>query len=153
MRQLWVLVEGLGGAVLAEAGDAADPAVAGAWRQGNDAVRQLPPARQRHRVCSSSFWEREVAGALLPALERLTAGIQAPATCEQREEKAGALLRAAQARAAGACAHPGCTTLRGASEGRLRGRRCGGCGAVRYCSQQCARADWPQHCQLCGVLR
>lgn len=39
------------------------------------------------------------------------------------------------------CASPRCTDLRGHSEALLRGRRCGGCGAVRYCSDACAMAD------------
>lgn len=132
MQQLWALVEGLGGAVLAQAGGAADPAAARLWRQGCAAMRQLPPGRQRQRLSTHGFWEQEVAGALLPALKRLAAAV--PGGGEQQPEGAESLLRAVRAHGARPCAHPGCTNMRGASEGRLRGRRCGGCGAVRYCS-------------------
>lgn len=153
VQQMWALVGGLGGAVLAQAGDAADPAAASTWRQGCAAVRQLPPVRQRQRLCSRVFWEQEVAGALLPALKRLALAVELKRCGGQQLKDAEALLRAARAHAARPCAHPGCTNMRGASEGRLQGRRCGGCSAVRYCSPECARADWPQHGRVCGLLR
>ncbi len=32
-------------------------------------------------------------------------------------------------------------------------RRCGGCLAVMYCSEECQRRDWPRHAPLCRELR
>jgi len=32
-------------------------------------------------------------------------------------------------------------------------RRCGGCGAVRYCSEACRNAHWPAHKQGCRRLQ
>lgn len=110
VQHLWALVEGLGSAVASQAGDAADPAAAGAWRQARTAVRQLPPARQRQRVCSRSFWEREVAGGMLPALKRLAEATEvAAAGGEQEAGDSEVLLQAARARAAaGTPAAPTC---------------------------------------------
>ena len=61
-------------------------------------------------------------------------------------------LRTARALAARACANPRCTNVRGASEARLRGRRCGGCGVARYCCRECAVAAWPEHSAVCAQL-
>ncbi len=51
------------------------------------------------------------------------------------------------------CANTRCTNVSGCSEGRLRGRRCSGCAAVRYCSQECQREDWHAgHGRVCSAL-
>ncbi|KXZ44339.1 hypothetical protein GPECTOR_69g432 [Gonium pectorale] len=71
---------------------------------------------------------------------------------------AGALLSPAEAGAGlpTACANPRCTNLAGDSDADLATlggglRRCGGCGAVRYCSVDCQRAHWRAgHSAECG---
>lgn len=138
IQKLWVLVERLGSALLAQAVTPTDAALAADCWQQFEAVRQLRPALQRQRLRSRNWWEREVAGTLLPSLKRLAEAVEAGEGGEGQPEDAAALLQAAHAHATRACAHPGCTNLRGASEGRLRGQRCGGCGVVRYCSHECA---------------
>lgn len=50
------------------------------------------------------------------------------------------------------CAHLACTALGGASEEAARGRKCGGCRAVRYCSEACSKADWRAHRRACKLL-
>ena len=45
-----------------------------------------------------------------------------------------------------ACAAPGCNTTAGL-------RLCGGCGAVRYCSEACSRAHWREHRADCRRLQ
>lgn len=117
-QQLWALVEGLGGAVLAQAGGAADPAAARIWRQGCAAMRQLPPGPQRQRLSTHGFWEQEVAGALLPALKRLAARLcrgvvsssrRAPSRCcVLRVRTARAPAPTPAARTCGAPARGGC---------------------------------------------
>ena len=44
------------------------------------------------------------------------------------------------------CAAPGCGGMSGL-------RRCGGCGAVRYCSEACCRAHWRDHKAECRRLQ
>ncbi len=44
------------------------------------------------------------------------------------------------------CAAPGCGSTNGL-------RRCGGCGAVRYCSLECSRAHWRAHKDECRRLQ
>ena len=44
------------------------------------------------------------------------------------------------------CAAPGCCNTRGL-------RKCGGCHTVRYCSQECCRAHWPEHRAECRRLQ
>ena len=44
------------------------------------------------------------------------------------------------------CAAPGCCATRGL-------KRCGGCGAVRYCSAECSRAHWQEHRVECRRLQ
>ncbi|KAG2497416.1 hypothetical protein HYH03_004571 [Edaphochlamys debaryana] len=67
----------------------------------------------------------------------------------------------AQAQAAGwsgdavVCGWVGCVNFAGESEGSLKLKRCGGCGAVRYCSAECQRADWrgghKEQCKAAGA--
>ncbi len=44
------------------------------------------------------------------------------------------------------CAAPGCGAMSG-----LKG--CGGCGSVRYCSENCSRAHWREHRAECRRLQ
>jgi hypothetical protein len=62
-------------------------------------------------------------------------------------------MRCARALALRSCANTRCTDLRGPSEAALRGRRCGGCGVVRYCSEACSRADSQAHRRACRLLQ
>jgi hypothetical protein len=56
-----------------------------------------------------------------------------------------------------ACAHISCQNLSGPSEVTLVTNRggvvCGGCGVVRWCSQECARKGWPTHRKECTKLK
>ena len=72
-------------------------------------------------------------------LSSLAPAPQKPCAAEQPEAAASA--EAAQPTPAGpprVCAAPGCGPTHGL-------RRCGGCAAVRYCSQACSRAHWRAH--------
>ena len=62
-------------------------------------------------------------------------------------------VRCAQALGLLKCANPRCASLAGASEAASRGRKCGGCHAVRYCSEACSKADWRQHRVACRLLQ
>ena len=80
-----------------------------------------------------------VAAGAIPALQRLCDSADADVS----EAAAGALEKldagqAKQQRPHRVCAAPGCGATRGL-------RRCGGCGAVRYCSEACSRAHWREH--------
>lgn len=75
---------------------------------------------------------------------------------DQEAEERAQRLAVGQALATRACAHlgggcpqAGCCR----AGGPQRGRRCGGCGVVRYCSEACCRADWLRHRTECGLLR
>ncbi|KAG2492133.1 hypothetical protein HYH03_009624 [Edaphochlamys debaryana] len=49
------------------------------------------------------------------------------------------------------CGHAGCSTWDGEHEGRLKLRRCGGCGVERYCGPECQRAAWREgHSAVCA---
>lgn len=127
------------------------------WSQQLVALGNLPKRQLRGRA----LWEGLVQQELLPYAEA-----QAAEVAGEQEVEAAVLLRAVEeeggrdsqrwvatrtelALQCRACAHLGCTSLRGASEARQRGRRCGGCRAVRYCSPECAAADWSKHAQVC----
>jgi hypothetical protein len=59
-------------------------------------------------------------------------------------------------RCAHAVAELGCSNLRCANlagDPGARGRRCGGCHLVRYCSEACSRADWAAHKVTCRLLQ
>ncbi|KAG2489442.1 hypothetical protein HYH03_012078 [Edaphochlamys debaryana] len=50
-----------------------------------------------------------------------------------------------------ACSNPACANLAGDSEAGLRLQRCGRCGRVSYCCQECQRAHWRSgHKEACG---
>lgn len=114
----------------------------------------------------SSIWQQlgqrmaaplEEAVMALDAVEAQAAAAAAAATDGDAAEAAEQQQRERQqvARALGAlqCAHVGCTTVSGTSEAEIRGKRCGGCGAVRYCGTACSRADWRAHKAVCKVLQ
>lgn len=50
------------------------------------------------------------------------------------------------------CANVGCTNLQGASEAALKPRRCSRCRTVRFCCQECNKAEWRQHKSACTLL-
>ena len=92
------------------------------------------------------------------AAVQTAAASQAAADPESSQEgtaQAGAdlELRATLALAQRRCAHLRCTNLAGASEAELWPRRCGGCGAVRYCIEACSRAHWRAHRAVCRRLQ
>ncbi|KAL4421289.1 hypothetical protein ABPG75_010580 [Micractinium tetrahymenae] len=52
------------------------------------------------------------------------------------------------------CANVRCPTLPTAEDlAETRGKRCGGCRAVRYCSAACSREDWRAHKAACRALQ
>ena len=61
-------------------------------------------------------------------------------------------LEAAAALGTLRCAHLGCHNLAGASEAAAKRRKCAGCKAVRYCSEECSMADWRRHRPACRLL-
>jgi hypothetical protein len=123
-------------------------AVWGEWVRQFKAFGQLPAKRLRNR----KVWEHTVRHQLLPPVLALAAEAAAALegdSLQARRQEAAAAERVAAAVALRQCAFLGCINLRGCSEGRLRGQRCGGCGAVRYCSRECQLADWGQHFKVC----
>ena len=68
-------------------------------------------------------------------------------------QQAAVLLRAELALATRGCTHLACTNCSGASEAGFKGRRCGGCHLVRYCSEACRDADWDRHRRQCRRLQ
>lgn len=102
-----------------------------------------------------AFWDGTIRMVVEPALRAAAEAIlqaQSQAQADLAEQSELQLTASSAQLAPPPCANPACTNLRGASELRLRGRRCGcGC-STRYCCQACAAADWPQHCRLCARL-
>jgi hypothetical protein len=126
------------------------------WLQHRE---QAPPALAQ-RV-SAAMTLAELTAALAWAGEREEGGgpcqctncrvaAEAAAPAAKRDEMA---VRCARALALRSCANTRCTNMRGPSEGTLRGRRCGGCGVVRYCNEACSRADWRAHRRACRLLQ
>ncbi|GAB4815512.1 hypothetical protein N2152v2_002558 [Parachlorella kessleri] len=111
------------------------------------------------QIQSKRFWEGTVEGGMLPLLLR-AAALAAKVMSErdeqeqqeQQPQQRQEALVIARALALRPCANPMCTNVRGCSEGRLRGRRCSGCGVVRYCSRECQLQHWQQHGPLCATL-
>jgi len=112
------------------------------------------------QLCAKRFWERSVEQGLLPALLTVAAASEAarksescsPESQQQQgdeEELNGVDTLALALRP---CANLLCTSVHGCSEGRLRGRRCSGCGVVHYCSQECQLQHWAHHGQICAAL-
>ena len=102
----------------------------------------------RTKLGSPAFWRETVASRMLPLLRRVAAAVEASLPLDAQ----AARLQLARALALGPCAWPGCTNLRGCSEGRLAGRRCGGGCGLRFCCDACAAAAWPEHALVCGDL-
>jgi hypothetical protein len=50
------------------------------------------------------------------------------------------------------CCNLGCTNLEGMRERELDYKRCGACGAARYCSAACQKAAWAGHKVACGLV-
>ncbi len=91
------------------------------------------------------FWKGKVEKGLLPLLQALTSCLEARDEGQQRLQEAKVLAQRP-------CANPLCSNVSGCSEARLRGRRCSGCRAVRYCSRECQAADFARHSRVCGQL-
>ena len=98
---------------------------------------------------SSEVWKKLAAGELLPQLKALAAA----AAVQWLDDGSTAQLRVVRALATRICANPGCTNLRGCSEGRLRSRRCSGCREAQYCCRGCQLADFAAHGRVCRQLR
>ena len=126
-------------------------------------VQQLSSATGAQLV-SPHFWE-QVRAELLPALLSLAAAAEHEwqaqpgnrVSQQQGQQQLEVLERTdevavARALASRPCANLLCTNVRGCSEGRLRGRRCSGCGVVRYCSRECQVQHWHQHGPMCASL-
>ncbi|GAB4815514.1 hypothetical protein N2152v2_002560 [Parachlorella kessleri] len=108
----------------------------------------------REQLRSRHIWGRTAEpGALLPMLygwARLLASCGQDAVQVSDEDEPQ--LEEELVHASRPCANLLCTNVRGCSEGRLRGRRCGGCGVVRYCSKECQLQHWAQHGHVCAAL-
>ncbi|GAB4815519.1 hypothetical protein N2152v2_002565 [Parachlorella kessleri] len=108
------------------------------------------------------FWEHSVEKGLLPALLTTAAATEAARQAhngsqeslqqQQQQQEREQEVVDARVLALRPCAKLLCTNVRGCSEGRLRGRRCGGCGVVRYCSEECQLQHWAQHGPVCAAL-
>ena len=88
--------------------------------------------------------ERGSAAVALASLRRAAA-----AAAAEEIAAAGALPgepQAASLKPPRMCAAPGCGNTSGL-------RKCGGCHTVRYCSQECCRAHWPEHRAECRRLQ
>ena len=143
------------------------------------AVAEVPPVLLRLRNCTASElvngqcsnWALEQLELRLDGKEtvfhRLQAEVAAvleqPAVVDLVAARVGPLPAAAgaeqqqleAARALGAlrCANVACANVSGVSEGSLRRHTCGGCRAVRYCSQACNKAAWAAHKRACRLLQ
>lgn len=121
------------------------------------------PAGHLADYCASAaqqLAEAATAAAAAETTAAAAAGVgrqQAAADGAQRAHATGTdpelAIRRALALALRSCANPRCSNLSGASEGAVRGRKCGGCGSVRYCGDACCRADWQAHRVACKLLR
>ena len=112
-------------------------------------MQQLPAPMQQQQLGSPAFWLKTVSGKLVPYLEAVA---EAVAAQEPEPDERELQLRMARALAARVCANPDCLNLRGCSEGRLRTRRCSGCGVARYCSRECQAEDFAAHGEVCQQL-
>ena len=112
-------------------------------------MQQLPAPMQQQQLGSPAFWLKTVSGKLVPYLEAVA---EAVAAQEPEPDKRELQLRVARALATRVCANPNCLNLRGCSEGRLRSRRCSGCGVARDCSRECQAEDFASHGEVCQQL-
>ena len=146
---MWILIERIARTLLRDrTDDDGTAAAAKAALKVLDSVRQLPNLKQRKQLSSPSFWQVHVKQQLLPALMTLASAYLAAHSPAPGERQ----VRVATALATRVCANPGCLNLRGCSEGRLRSRRCSGCGVARYCSRECQVADFEVHGKVCQQL-
>ena len=107
----------------------------GAVRQLADIARQLAAAAAERRHAAT--------GSVEPPQAAAAAASTDPALA----------VRRARALALRSCANPRCSNLGGASEGALKGRKCGGCRVATYCGDACCRADWRAHRRTCKLLQ
>jgi hypothetical protein len=135
----------LGDEILKELGPAAEEQRK-SWGVRCSRFSGLPRKERERRLRSAQFWEQEVTQCLLPLVSGWAA--QAAVPVDELEAR----LRLARAASVLPCANPGCTNLSGCSEGRLRGRWCSGCRAVRFCCSDCQGAAWGSHALVCGLL-
>ena len=112
-------------------------------------MQQLPAPKQQQQLGSPAFWLKTVSGKLVPQLKAVA---EAVAAQEPEPDERELQLRVARALATRVCANPDCLNLRGCSEGRLRTRRCSGCGVARYCSRECQAEDFAAHGEVCQQL-
>lgn len=119
--------------------------------------RQKFAQLQRRQLRSRAVWQHMVGQELLPSLawaatSASEAGDSHPAESADTMPAESIQVDCARALALRACANPGCTNVRGASEARVHGRLCAGCGVVRYCSDRCQLTDWTAHGCVCALL-
>ncbi len=101
--------------------------------------------RNSQEARGKGFWKGKVEKGLLPLAHALMKCLRARDEGQQRVQEAQVLAQRP-------CTNPLCPNLSGCSEARLRGRRCSGCRAVRYCSRECQAADFAKHFRVCGQL-
>ena len=116
----------------------------------------------RAQLCSKHFWAHTVEQGLLPTLLDLAGlaedlwqalqGMQEEARQQLQAQKDITFANALAIHTIRPCANLLCTNVQGCSEGWLRGRRCGGCKVVRYCSRECQLQHWSQHGPVCVLL-
>ena len=149
LNTAWRFVEVVTGKLLSQQPEGAGTVAAVKVVQGIVTIQQhLTASRQRKQLSSPSFWQVHVKQQLLPALMTLASAYLAAHSPAPGERQ----VRVATALATRVCANPGCLNLRGCSEGRLRSRRCSGCGVARYCSRECQVADFEVHGKVCQQL-
>ena len=144
LQDAWSLVEAVARRVVLQQTDGAAAATA-AVHNVLTAVQQLPAPRQRKQLSTPRFWQ-EIQQTLLPALKELGS----PTGLGRNEHPEQVLLSLALATRV--CSFIHCADIRGCSEGRLRSRRCSGCGVARYCSRMCQVYDWVGHSKVCQQL-
>ncbi len=138
---------GVGMRLLAEAGDGGG--ASGGSRVGEEAFREAARAL-------AAEWTRLLFGAeaLPPSLRAQQGKGQAAERQVEQGHASGGVGGERQEGVYGegalevdveaprVCGNPECVNFEGDAEGELKFRRCGGCGAVRYCGADCQRAHW-----------
>ncbi|KAL4443705.1 hypothetical protein ABPG75_011442 [Micractinium tetrahymenae] len=154
------------GALVLEGGHAAEAASAAGDAASGARLFQLADALERemdgHLAAIEALPQGSGVGAVsgleqraLPLAMQLAQALQA--WWEQPAQQAEARLALAHASAVRACAYLRCANVGapgGAEAGQQPGRRrCGGCRALRYCSEACSHADWAAgHQRVCKAL-
>ncbi len=138
---------GVGMRLLAEAGDGGG--ASGGSRVGEEAFREAARAL-------AAEWTRLLFGAeaLPPSLRAQQGKGQAAERQVEQGHASGGVGGERQEGVYGegalevdveaprVCGNPECVNFEGDAEGELKFRRCGGCGAVRYCGADCQRTHW-----------